>query len=156
MDCVEVCPVDCFYEGENMLVIHPDECIDCGVCEPECPVDAIKPDTEPGLEKWLSINTEYAKLWPNITLRRNLRPTPKSGRRCQTRNNISHQILATAPDQSRDARTIANAFEAFATFARLHGVTLRVVTRRASNWLRPEVSVAVAPRNWLLGESEKR
>ena len=58
MDCVEVCPVDCFYEGENMLVIHPDECIDCGVCEPECPVDAIKPDTEPGLEKWLSINTE--------------------------------------------------------------------------------------------------
>ena len=47
MDCVEVCPVDCFYEGENMLVIHPDECIDCGVCEPECPVDAIKPDTEP-------------------------------------------------------------------------------------------------------------
>ena len=51
MDCVEVCPVDCFYEGENMLVIHPDECIDCGVCEPECPVDAIKPDTEPGLEK---------------------------------------------------------------------------------------------------------
>ena len=53
MDCVEVCPVDCFYEGENMLVIHPDECIDCGVCEPECPVEAIKPDTEPGLEKWL-------------------------------------------------------------------------------------------------------
>jgi formate hydrogenlyase subunit 6/NADH:ubiquinone oxidoreductase subunit I len=41
MDCVEVCPVDCFYEGENMLVIHPDECIDCGVCEPECPVDSI-------------------------------------------------------------------------------------------------------------------
>src|SRR6185312_4834699 len=40
-DCVEVCPVDCFYEGENMLVIHPDECIDCGVCEPECPADAI-------------------------------------------------------------------------------------------------------------------
>ena len=48
MDCVEVCPVDCFYEGENMLVIHPDECIDCGVCEPECPADAIKPDTEAG------------------------------------------------------------------------------------------------------------
>jgi Fe-S-cluster-containing hydrogenase component 2 len=58
MDCVEVCPVDCFYEGENMLVIHPDECIDCGVCEPECPVDAIKPDTEQGLEKWLSLNAK--------------------------------------------------------------------------------------------------
>ena len=51
MDCVEVCPVDCFYEGENMLVIHPDECIDCGVCEPECPVEAIKADTEAGARK---------------------------------------------------------------------------------------------------------
>jgi ferredoxin len=70
MDCVEVCPVDCFYEGENMLVIHPDECIDCGVCEPECPVDAIKPDNEPGLEKWLSLNAEYAKIWPNITVKK--------------------------------------------------------------------------------------
>lgn len=67
MDCVEVCPVDCFYEGENMLIIHPDECIDCGVCEPECPAEAIKPDTEPGLEKWLEVNAEYAKSWPNIT-----------------------------------------------------------------------------------------
>ncbi len=45
MDCVEVCPVDCFYEGENMLVINPSECIDCGVCEPECPAEAILPDT---------------------------------------------------------------------------------------------------------------
>jgi ferredoxin len=57
MDCVEVCPVDCFYEGENMLVIHPDECIDCSVCVPECPVDAIQPDTDPGLEEWLSLNS---------------------------------------------------------------------------------------------------
>ena len=70
MDCVEVCPVDCFYEGENMLVIHPDECIDCGVCEPECPVEAIKPDTEAGAERWLKLNADYAKLWPNITLKR--------------------------------------------------------------------------------------
>ena len=69
-DCVEVCPVDCFYEGANMLVIHPDECIDCGVCEPECPVEAIKPDTEPGLEKWLELNAEYAKAWPNITVKK--------------------------------------------------------------------------------------
>ncbi len=67
MDCVEVCPVDCFYEGENMLVIHPDECIDCGVCEPECPAGAIKRDTEPGLEEWLTLNAQYSKLWPNIT-----------------------------------------------------------------------------------------
>src|SRR4029077_12144474 len=70
MDCVEVCPVDCFYEGANMLVIHPDECIDCGVCEPECPVEAIKPDTEPGLEEFLKLNAEYAKTWPNITIKR--------------------------------------------------------------------------------------
>ncbi|HEU5018537.1 MAG TPA: ferredoxin FdxA [Pseudolabrys sp.] len=67
MDCVEVCPVDCFYEGANMLVIHPDECIDCGVCEPECPAEAIKPDTEPAMEKWLTLNAEYAATWPNIT-----------------------------------------------------------------------------------------
>jgi len=66
-DCVEVCPVDCFYEGANMLVIHPDECIDCGVCEPECPVDAIKPDTEKGLERWLGVNKDFASQWPNIT-----------------------------------------------------------------------------------------
>lgn len=66
-DCIEVCPVDCFYEGENFLVIHPDECIDCGVCEPECPEEAIKADTEPGLEKWLEINTKFADIWPNIT-----------------------------------------------------------------------------------------
>ncbi|MES1150347.1 MAG: ferredoxin FdxA [Dongia sp.] len=67
MDCVEVCPVDCFYAGENMLVISPDECIDCGVCEPECPADAILPDSESGMEKWLEINREYATKWPNIT-----------------------------------------------------------------------------------------
>jgi ferredoxin len=70
MDCVEVCPVDCFYEGENFLAINPDECIDCGVCEPECPVDAIKPDTEDDPDgKWLQINTTYAKVWPNITVK---------------------------------------------------------------------------------------
>ena len=65
-ECVEVCPVDCFYEGENMLVIHPDECIDCGVCEPECPADAIKPDTDIGAEKWVGFNRKYALIWPNI------------------------------------------------------------------------------------------
>jgi len=70
MDCVEVCPVDCFYEGENMLVIHPDECIDCGVCEPECPVDAIRPDTEADTEQWVGFNLKYSELWPNITIKR--------------------------------------------------------------------------------------
>ncbi|MEP3639920.1 MAG: ferredoxin FdxA [Paracoccaceae bacterium] len=65
-DCVSVCPVDCFYEGENMLVIDPDECIDCGVCEPECPADAIRADTEAGMEPWIAFNDKYAKLWPVI------------------------------------------------------------------------------------------
>ena len=66
-DCVEVCPVDCFYEGENMLVIHPDECIDCGVCEPECPAEAILPDTDPEAAKWLDLNARLAGQWPVIT-----------------------------------------------------------------------------------------
>ena len=66
MDCVEVCPVDCFYEGENFLVIHPDECIDCGVCEPECPVEAISDDSGEDAQKWVDINREYAEKWPNI------------------------------------------------------------------------------------------
>ncbi|SNB53881.1 ferredoxin [Arboricoccus pini] len=74
MDCVEVCPVDCFYEGENMLVINPDECIDCGVCEPECPAEAILPDTEETAEKWLELNRTYAENWPNITRKKDPPP----------------------------------------------------------------------------------
>src|SRR5437870_259512 len=66
MDCVEVCPVDCFYEGENMLVINPEQCIDCGVCQPECPINAISPDTVEGIEPWVELNAQYAKEWPNI------------------------------------------------------------------------------------------
>jgi ferredoxin len=50
-----------------MLVIKPDECIDCGVCEPECPAEAIVPDTDPGADKWLNMNKDYAESWPNIT-----------------------------------------------------------------------------------------
>ncbi|MEI6417879.1 MAG: ferredoxin FdxA [Sphingomonadales bacterium] len=69
MDCVEVCPVDCFYEGETMVVINPNECIDCGVCEPECPAEAILPDTEGGLEKWMELNTTFSAQWPNITVK---------------------------------------------------------------------------------------
>jgi len=63
MDCVEVCPVDCFYEGENMLVIHPDECIDCGVCEPECPVDAkTRPQTAKNMSpRQVSLKNTLAK-----------------------------------------------------------------------------------------------
>ena len=101
MDCVEVCPVDCFYEGENMLVIHPDECIDCGVCEPECPVDAIKPDTESGLEKWLSLNAEYAKIWPNITVKKAPPPDSKEWEGKPDKPNTSHQIPARVIEADR-------------------------------------------------------
>ena len=68
-DCVEVCPVDCFYEGPNFLVIHPDECIDCALCEPECPVDAIFAEDEipPGQEYFIELNQELAEIWPNIS-----------------------------------------------------------------------------------------
>src|SRR5262249_59348581 len=85
MDCVEVCPVDCFYEGENMLVIHPDECIDCGVCEPECPVEAIKPDTEPGLEKLLKLNADFAKVCRTSPRRKIPPPVARLGEACRKR-----------------------------------------------------------------------
>ena len=67
MDCVEVCPVDCFYAGENMLVINPEECIDCGVCEPECPAEAILSDSDPRAADWAALNRSHAAQWPNIT-----------------------------------------------------------------------------------------
>jgi len=68
-DCVEVCPVDCFHEGPNFLVIDPDECIDCTLCEPECPINAIvdEGDLPPGQEHFLELNAELAKIWPVIT-----------------------------------------------------------------------------------------
>ncbi len=72
-DCVEVCPVDCFYEGDNMLVINPDECIDCGVCEPECPVEAIQVEDDENV-KWVELNREYSEKWPNITVNKGALP----------------------------------------------------------------------------------
>lgn len=70
MDCVDVCPVECFHEGETMVVIDPGACIDCGVCVPECPAKAIVPDTRenvPNLEMYARLNVEYTALWPLIT-----------------------------------------------------------------------------------------
>lgn len=71
-DCVEVCPVDCFYEGPNFLVIHPDECIDCALCEPECPAEAIFSEDElpDGQQAFIEINAELSEVWPNITERK--------------------------------------------------------------------------------------
>jgi ferredoxin len=70
MDCVEVCPTGAFHEGANMLVINPIECIDCNLCTPECPADAIHPDIEAGLEQWIALNARYAAEWPNVTGRK--------------------------------------------------------------------------------------
>ena len=68
-DCVEVCPVDCFHEGPNFLVIDPEECIDCTLCEPECPAEAIFPeeDLPAGQEQFLELNRELSAEWPVIT-----------------------------------------------------------------------------------------
>jgi ferredoxin len=70
-DCVDVCPVDCFKVGPNFLVIDPDECIDCAVCVPECPANAIyAQDDVPGdQQEFITINAELAKKWPTITKR---------------------------------------------------------------------------------------
>jgi ferredoxin len=71
-DCVEVCPVDAFHEGPNFLVIDPDECIDCTLCEPECPINAIYPedDVPAGQEPFVALNADLAKGWPVITERK--------------------------------------------------------------------------------------
>ena len=68
-DCVEVCPVDCFHEGPNMLVIDPEECIDCTLCEPECPVEAIFSEDELPEEQnqFLALNAELSESWPVLT-----------------------------------------------------------------------------------------
>lgn len=74
-DCVEVCPVDCFREGPNMLVIDPDECIDCNLCVPECPIDAIfaEDDLPENQKEFLELNKKLAKQWPMITA---MKPAP--------------------------------------------------------------------------------
>ena len=86
-DCVEVCPGDWFYEGENFLAIKPEECIDCGVCEPECPVEAIKPDTEDPDGKWTELNAEYAEKWPNIT--RQKEPLPEADKYAEVKDKLN-------------------------------------------------------------------
>lgn len=86
-DCVVVCPVDCFYEGPNFLAINPDECIDCGVCIPECPVNAIVEDSDKKVDKidfWIDINERLAKKWPNITKKK---PAPEDAEEWKDKPN---------------------------------------------------------------------
>ena len=76
-DCVEVCPVNCFYEGANFLVINPDECIDCGACEPVCPTKAIYPESDlpDKYAEYKTLNDKYSREWPNIAEKREPLPT---------------------------------------------------------------------------------
>jgi len=78
-DCVEVCPVDCFHEGPNFLVIDPDECIDCSLCEPECPINAIVSDEDiKDIDReFLEINRRLSKKWPILT---NIKDAPSDAK----------------------------------------------------------------------------
>lgn len=93
-DCVEVCPVDCFYEGENMLVIHPDECIDCGVCEPECPIGAIIPDIDSRAADYLELNRKYSEKWPNIT---RMKPAPPDAKEYEKETGKLEKYFSSKP-----------------------------------------------------------
>ncbi len=85
-DCVDVCPVDCFREGELMLVIDPEICIDCGVCEPECPVGAIVPESKANID-WIERNAELSKKWPKISNSKN--PLPNADQYAKEENKFA-------------------------------------------------------------------
>ena len=92
-DCVEVCPVDCFHEGENMLVIDPKICIDCGICEPECPAEAILADVDDAATKWLELNAEYATKWPVLSRAREHSPDASDWE--QVENKLENHFSAS-------------------------------------------------------------
>lgn len=91
-DCVQVCPVDCFREGANFLVIEPDECVDCGLCEIECPVEAIFSISELAPERMhcAALNAELAKQWPPITERR--APLPEAEHWARVSGKLEHLV----------------------------------------------------------------
>jgi ferredoxin len=91
-DCVEVCPVDCFHEGPNFLTIDPDECIDCTLCVPECPVNAIyaEDDVPENQKHFIALNAELAKKWPVITEKK---PAPEDASEWETvPNKLAHLV----------------------------------------------------------------
>lgn len=93
--CVEVCPVDCFYEGPDFLVINPDECIDCALCEPECPVEAIWSDDElpPEQIPFIELNAKLSEVWPNIT---------------ETKNAMAHESPYTTEEAIEHVKKYTN------------------------------------------------
>lgn len=109
MDCVEVCPVDAFYEGENMLVINPLDCVDCGCCIEQCPIDAIVFDTEPRAAPWLELNAKYSKLWPNVTF--NGGQTPSDADQFRSQSGKFERYFSPDPGQG-DVGLPINSFQA--------------------------------------------
>ena len=91
-DCVAVCPVDCFYEGENFLVINPDECIDCGACEPECPVNAIfeEDDLPAKWSEYIELNEKFStgEAWPNIIEQQEPHPESEQFRNVEEKRTL--------------------------------------------------------------------
>ena len=124
MDCVEVCPVDCFHEGPNFLVIDPDECIDCTLCEPECPVEAIFSEEEipNGQENFRQLNAELAKKWPVISeKKRGARGRQAVGRR-------QGQAETARASESRRARSRYR-FAICSSLMRLHAIRAAACSR---------------------------
>lgn len=91
-DCVDVCPVDCFHAGPNFLVIDPDECIDCAVCVPECPVEAIfaESDVPEGQREYIALNAELAPQWPVLSAK--VDPLPDAAEWAEVRNKLGHLV----------------------------------------------------------------
>ena len=100
-DCVEVCPVDCFHEGPNMLVIDPEECIDCTLCEPECPVEAIcsEDDVPEGQEDFIEINARLAKDWPVLAQAKEPPPDADDWRDVPDKRHLLEEDDATSDDE---------------------------------------------------------
>lgn len=96
-DCVDVCPVDCFHEGKNFLVIDPDECIDCGACEPECPTSAIfaEDDVPDSQQEYIALNADLAKKWPTISAKKAALPDADAHK--TTTGKRKSLILAPGP-----------------------------------------------------------
>lgn len=89
-DCVEVCPVDCFYEGPNFLAINPEECIDCALCEPECPVNAIYSEDElPEKHKsYLELNARLSQQWPNLNYKKAAPPDAEEWEKVEDKRDL--------------------------------------------------------------------
>ena len=106
-DCVEVCPVDCFYEGPEFLVIHPDECIDCGLCEPECPIEAIFADDElpENQIEFIEINAKLADVYENITEAKDALPDAENFKDIEEKVHFLNIEVATEDIDSSEIKS---------------------------------------------------